>query len=72
MTVSDNFPEPERAPVRFDRTNAAKTIPHEVAAEMLMAWRERSVAQFGYWLAAALTGAEPRKGGAHSKPGGGS
>jgi len=70
MSVSDNFGD-TLAPVRFDRAHPEKTIPHEVAAELLMAWRERNAAQFGYWLAAALTGTEPRKGGQNAKGGGG-
>jgi hypothetical protein len=65
MSVSDNFADTP-APVRFDRRNEARVIPHEVAEEMLMAWRERNAAQFGYWLASALTGAEPRKSGQKS------
>lgn len=69
MTVSDNFPDPEPAPVSFSRTDPTKTIPHDVAAEILTAWRERNPGQFGYWLAAAITGVEPAKGGRKSTGG---
>ena len=51
----------QTARVQFERGRADKTIGADVAAEMLQAWRERNPAQFGYWLAAALVGAEPRK-----------
>lgn len=47
--------------VRFDRTHPDKTISLEDAEAILIQWRERNPAQFGYWLAKALTGTDPRK-----------
>ena len=47
--------------VRFDADDPAKTITLGVAEQMLMAWRARNPAQFGYRLAEALTGVEPSK-----------
>jgi hypothetical protein len=57
-------------PVRFDRERPERTIPHDVAEQMIMAWRERNPGQWGYWLAAAVTGVEPAKGGRKVKPDG--
>lgn len=53
--------EDGRLPVRFDHAKPARTIPAAVAEQMLKDWHRRNPAQFGYWLAAAMTGAEPRK-----------
>ena len=63
--------EDARPPVRFDRANPAKTMPFDVAVEMLTAWRERNAGQWGYWFATATTGVEPAKGGRKAKPDGG-
>lgn len=49
------------APVRFDRNDPSKVTDHAVVEEMMMAWRERSPAQWGYWHATAMTGVEPAK-----------
>lgn len=62
--------EDHRAPVRFDHGKPARVIPHEVAEQMLMDWHQRNRQQFGYWLAAALTGAEPAKSARKPKPAG--
>lgn len=71
MALTDALPAPaEDIPVRFDRDNPAKIIDLATAEQMLMDWRKRNPAQFGYWLAAAMTGAEPRKQArANSEPG---
>lgn len=47
--------------VRFDRARPERKLGRVVVSEMLMSWHERNPAQFGYWLAAALTGVEPAK-----------
>lgn len=59
------------APVQYDRSHPERTIPHDVAQEMILAWRERNPGQWGYWLAAAVTGVEPAKGGRKPKADGG-
>lgn len=58
------------APVRFDHDRPARVIPRSVAEQMLMDWHARNRAQFGYWLAAALTGVEPART-ARPRPAGG-
>lgn len=47
--------------VQFDADNPAKTIDLSTAETMLKRWRARNAAQFGYWLAEALTDAQPSK-----------
>lgn len=56
--------------VRFDHGNPAKVMDLATAQLMLMDWRARSPAQFGYWFAAALTGTEPAKTNRKAKPAG--
>ena len=60
--------EDGRLPVRFDHGKPARVIPAVVAEQMLMDWHHRNPAQFGYWLAAAMTGAEPAKTARKPKP----
>lgn len=47
--------------VQFDADNPAKTVDLATIQTMIQRWRKRSPAQFGYWLADALTDAEPSK-----------
>lgn len=58
------------ARIRFDRDNPARVIDWDTAEEILMAWRKRNPAQFGYWLAAAQMGVEPSKTAKNPKPAG--
>lgn len=60
--------EDGRLPVRFDHDKPARVLPAVVAEQMLMDWHRRNPAQFGYWLAAAMTGAEPRKQAKQARP----
>lgn len=69
--MDNSLPAPaEEIPVRFDRDDPAKIIDLATAEHMLMDWRKRNAAQFGYWLAAALTGVEPAKTARPAKPDG--
>jgi hypothetical protein len=68
--MSDEAPRDDGARVRFDWDNSALVIPRAVAEKMLMDWRKRNRQVFGYWLAAAITGAEPSRTRKDEKPGG--
>lgn len=70
--IRDELPVPaNEIPIRFDRDNPAKVTSLDVAEEMMMAWYARNRSQWGYWHAAALTGAEPAKGAPKKRPEGG-
>lgn len=47
--------------VQFDAKNKDKTIDLATAEALLQRWRERNPAQFGYWLAEALTDTGPSR-----------
>jgi hypothetical protein len=47
--------------VRFDADKPDKRIDLATAETMLQRWRARNAAQFGFWLAEAITGTEPSK-----------
>lgn len=57
-----------QARVGFDRDHPENTISIEQASAMLKDWRARNPSQFGYWLAAAQTGVEPKKSARAVKP----
>jgi hypothetical protein len=59
--TADNGYSDEPARVRFDHDNPLKVMDLAVAEQMLMDWRKRNPAQFGYWYATAQTGTEPSK-----------
>lgn len=50
-----------QARVQFDADNPARTIDLSTAQTMIQRWRKRNPAQFGYWLAEAMTDAEPSR-----------
>lgn len=57
----DNVTNGQPARIRFDRNDPAKTLSLATVETMLMEWRARNPAQFGYWLATAELGTEPSK-----------
>lgn len=61
ISSSENGAGNGEARVQFDPANPAKTIDAATAQTMIQQWYVRNRAQFGYWLAAAMTDAEPSK-----------